>query len=419
MECAGENTPSPWMVAREGSGPALFVRGVVLVWVVLLAAVCIRPLFQPGRSDLTLLWVSSAQLWSQGQSPYNTVDEFVNFRYGPPLAALFLPLSWVPTGVAIVGWRLLSAAVLLGGLAVWMREAAPRSMDRKTTAWVFLLLAPLALGSLNNGQANALLAGLFLWTLIGVNRRAWNLAALCLALAIWLKVYPVALALLLVLVHPVQLGLRVPFFVVLLGLLPYLTQGPDYVTEMYVTWWNVIRQGDVSRRFLPLENAYRDLLLLIRLWKVNISLGQYTLLQAVGALACAVLCLHGLVRRLPTRVQYLRIYTCVLVWIMLLGPATESNTYVLMAPLLCWWAVQVHEAGPAASRYLLGNALFLLYLCVVTVAGPSGRTVFLAAGLQPMAALLFACAYALAENRLYAMEASKSASVTIPANKAA
>jgi hypothetical protein len=73
---------------------------------------------------------------------------------------------------------------------------------------------------------------------------------------------------------------------------------------------------------------------------------------------------------------------------MLCGPATESSTYVLLAPALAW-AVLNAGGEPWPLRALPALAWGLLVVCVL--AGLSRNTArFHALGLQPLAALLFA-----------------------------
>src|SRR5207237_4342299 len=114
-------------------------------------------------------------------------------------------------------------------LAWWLRAAAPRTLSAPGGAILFLLILPLSLGSLHNGQPNTLIIGLLLAALAGCAGERWNLAAACLALATALKIYPLALGLLLAVLYPRRLAPRLLLALVLAGLLPFLLQQPDYV----------------------------------------------------------------------------------------------------------------------------------------------------------------------------------------------
>ncbi|MFO0846296.1 MAG: glycosyltransferase 87 family protein [Gemmataceae bacterium] len=369
----------------------------VAVWAALVVGVCLRPLLQPGRSDFGLLWHDTGRAWLLDMSPYRTGNEFESFRYSPLIAGLCVPLGLLPEQAAGVLWRLISAAVLLGGLREWLRWAVPAAFDADQTGWLLLLLAPLSLGSLNNGQANTVLAGLLLLAVAAVAQRRWNRAALWLALASWLKVYPLALALLLVALYPRRLAWRFAAAVALLGAAPFLVQAPGYVAGQYAVWFDILRTTDSHRRFLEVEKAYRDLLLLLRLWRIPITAAGFAALQMAGGAACGWLCLAGRRRGLSERRLLLRALVVCVGWMMLLGPATESNTYMLLAPVAAWVAVWAHAQGPAAARYLAGQAVGLLLLCVLACAVPAGRVLYHSAGLQPIAALLLLGAFFLAE----------------------
>jgi hypothetical protein len=78
----------------------------------------------------------------------------------------------------------------------------------------------------------------------------------------------------------------------------------------------------------------------------------------------------------------------------LLGPATESSTYVLLAPALAWALVDARRAPwPAGLRRLPDAAAALLLVGVLAGALPATRQVH-AWGPQPLGALLLFAGYA-------------------------
>lgn len=98
---------------------------------------------------------------------YRVGDIELPFTYPPLAAILFVPLALVPYGVALVGWTLLTAALLWWCLAVVLRHVAPALADadhRMLAAW----LLPLALvaepvrETLAFGQINVILMALVL-----------------------------------------------------------------------------------------------------------------------------------------------------------------------------------------------------------------------------------------------------------------
>src|SRR5207237_312863 len=117
---------------------------------------------------------------------------------------------------------------LLGAFGWWCRSMlGPFTGSRASL--LFLLMLPLAVGSLNNGQSNALVLGLLLTTVTGAATERWGLAASCTALATLFKLYPIALGLLMAATFPRRFAGRL-VLALLVGLaLPFALQQPHYV----------------------------------------------------------------------------------------------------------------------------------------------------------------------------------------------
>src|SRR5262249_11300052 len=126
-----------------------------------------------------------------------------------------------------------------------------------------------------------------------------------------------------------------------------------------------VHLGSDTRRFNPIELTYRDLWLLCRLW-CPISPRAYVAVQLLTALGVAAICLmarvgrianpsHNQVRRIGNpssqfHLSYERRLLTVLTllgtgWMMLCGPATETCTFVMIAPSLAWITVEAWR-GP-------------------------------------------------------------------------
>src|SRR5262249_17190530 len=184
-------------------------------------------------------------------------------------------------------------------LAWWARVALPLPLSRMQRAGLFLLVVPLSIGSLNNAQSNALVLGLLLAALAGAATRRWNLAALCIGLACFFKLYPIAIGLLLAAVYPRPLSRRLIFFLAARLLLPVVRPRPAYVAEQYVAWvGNLINYDHHSDQAAV---WYNDVLLLLRVWLVPISRQQYLVLQMAAGAAVAVLCLAARQAGWPAR----------------------------------------------------------------------------------------------------------------------
>jgi hypothetical protein len=372
----------------------LWVRTAATIWILVVAFVCVRAAVQPYKRTLFTTWEQAGADWEQGRDLYRTSwsPDQDQFRYSPLTAVLLVPFHHMPIRLGGVVWRLLNAAVLLGGFALWLR-AAPLPRTPRQQAVLFLLLAPLSLSSLNNGQPNPLVIGLLLAALAAVEGERWWLAAALIALATAMKVYPLAIGLLLAAVYPRRFAARLLLALVVAAVLPFACQHWDYVQSQYLQWLH--RLGMDHRWDWPLHMAYRDLWLLIRLFHVPLTPRGYFGVQLASAAGCAALCLAARLRGWPRRDVLAVILVLGTCWMTLCGPATESSTYVLLAPALAW---TVQRAESERWPWLLGlmtrMALVLFLFCVMRGLWPGVNRIH-ALGLQPQAALLLCFAYVM------------------------
>jgi hypothetical protein len=252
-------------------------------------------------------------------------------------------------------------------------------------AGLFLLVIPLSLHSMYIGQANLIMLAALLVGLAAAAEERWNLAAGCLAAATLIKGYPLALALLLMGLYPRKFSLR---FVVALAvglLLPFATQWPSVVAGQYAAWVSHIHD---STSFMRERQRAIDCLFVV--WHRPLSPLQYAGLELLGgvlifALAWVQRWLGAERRELLTRVWLL-----FGAWVALLGPATESCTYVIMAQGIAWALVEAHhrQAWKITHLWLIAS-LVLMGPLVTDLVGPTIRNFANEHGSQPVGALLF------------------------------
>jgi hypothetical protein len=376
-------TPSPRHPVTRS--PRHIVILSVAVWSLILLAISTRVLIAQKPSSVYPLFASAARRWLDGADLYRAAGD--PYRYSPLVTAGLVPFSLLPDRLGGVLWRWLNAAVYLGAFGWWARVVLTGPVRRGQLAILFLLLVPLSVGSLNNGQSNLLVIGLLLAGVAAVAGERWNLASVCVALACLFKLYPVAVGLLLALVYPRRFAGRFAVALVLGLAVPFLLQRPGYVAEQYVGWLEHLRRDD--RTVLPLALWYRDLRLLCHVWGMPLSVVGYLSVQLAAAAAIAGLCLAGRLASWPQS----RLLTCLLnlgcIWMTLFGAATESSTYSLLAPtlaatvLLAWQAPQ-----PAWLRGVVSASLVLFIATQAAAWFPDGARRFHALAIHPLAALL-------------------------------
>jgi hypothetical protein len=345
--------------------------------------VAVFTLCAPHRHTVYPIFAEAARRWAAGQDLYLSVGE--PYRYSPGVAAFFVPFSRLPDGPGGLFWRLLGAGLFLGGLAWWGRDAfRPRPANRH--ALLFLLAAPLAVGNVHNGQANVLVIGLLLVAVAAVRRERFTLAAAALAVAVLFKLYPIALGLLLVALHPRRLGPRLALALAAGLLLPFLLQRPGYVAAQYAGWLGHLEAND--RQLLPRDLWYRDLRQLCSLWLTPLSYRAYQALEVLSGAGLALLALGLRWAGVPPTRLLALVLGLACCWMTVLGPATESATYVLLAPPAAWLTVSAGARGdPPWLRGLFLGGYGLLLAAQLAVTTPWGRT-FHALGSQPLGGLL-------------------------------
>ncbi len=343
-------------MTADGMGRAgrrvTWVHAAVAVWAVLLAVIAVRTIAQPNSHDCWKPFYEPAgRNWLHGVDLYQ--DTFATCRYSPLANALFAPLALAPSTVGGLLWRTLNAAAFLGGLFGWLRVYAPRTWTRTHWAFIFLIVVPLSVPTINGAQANPLLTGLLLAGTAAAGRERWNWAAVFVAAACLLKIYPIALALLLIVAFPRRFLAR--FLVALAaGLaLPFLLQNPAWVARQYGNWWVSLCIDD--RTMWPLDRCYRDLWMLIRFYKLPVSYKGYVVIQLAIAAATAAVCvaarLRGRLSRADVANAALGLSAC---WMTVCGPTTEGGGYILVAPTLAWAFLESwHRPCPWWVRGLL------------------------------------------------------------------
>jgi hypothetical protein len=260
-------------------------------------------------------------------------------------------------------------------------------IPKRDTWLVFLLLLPLAIGNFNNGQINPLIIGLLMISILAAHSGQWMSAALCIAISAYIKIYPLAFGLLLVLLYPRQLGWRLALVLALLGVLSFLLQQPGYVFEQYHRWFGS-RAADNRR--MNMDIAPRDFAMLLRVAHINLSGYALIALQVLAGAAAAAICAFGRLQRWSEERLLVCVFSLGTCWMLLFGPSTEDATYVILAPPLVLGMVD------ASYQRWLGPMRILPCVSFAVLLLGSGMNSFLGLkksvytmSVQPFGALIF------------------------------
>jgi hypothetical protein len=383
----------------------LLPRIAMLAWLVILSLIVVRVAIWPQRNNCFVEHYRPAgQNWLHGVPLYSAQAD--TCRYSPLMHALLAPFTLFSERYGSVIWRALMGLTFLGALLYWVRAACQKM--RTDPQWPFILLCalPLSIGSLNNGQGNVPMAAAILIGTAAICQKRWNLAAAAFAMACLVKIYPIALVLLLIVVCSRQFALRFAIALSIGLLLPFVLQNPGYVAEQYERWAGNLQTDD--RSAWDLSEAYRDVWLLIRITGLPLDAHAYRLVQIGTGCLIGLLCLW-MSRRDVEGCEFInRVVGLGCCWMTAFGPATESPTYILLSAPLAWLLVgSWGGALPKWTRLTTTAAAILFFGTVIAVALPFGRAV-LARGPQPAAALLVLATLVLICLNTPAREANRS-----------
>ncbi len=316
----------------------------------------------------------------------------MGFVYSPLIAAFFTPFAYMPRMLCWIVWLGVNAGVFLIGIEAVLRAEIYPNLTRQYYWVAFLLLLPLVLPSLDVTQANPLLIGLLMSALAAVHAEKWSLAAVCVALAAYLKIYPLAFGLLILTIAPRRFGWRLLLALIVLGLLPFLLQHSNYVRDQYHSWF-VTRMADDRLSYSEQREPLDLWFLLVRIGGLAIKPWMYKGIQILSGAVIAFYCVLFTRKGWPRQRMLAGLFSLTSIWMTLCGPATEGLTYAILAPAVVFASVQAFvEPRPAWLRGIVCSAFALLLLAVAKNSlMPSLNHIYWVKGMQPLAALVFLC----------------------------
>ena len=365
--------------SMNGAG---WVRLVVALWVLAALIVFVRIALRADHDVLSTEW-NAGIAWAHGQGVYGGQGGFI---YPPSIAAFNAVLDGLPKWFKGDLWRLVRTGTMLIATFVWVRSGLQPKLDRKQLTVIYLLLFPLAIGDLNNGQSNPMISGLLILGVVAVSRRSWNLAALCFALPACYKVYPLAVGLLMCVLFPRQLAWRIALLLILVAAAAFLTQHPAYVADQYRLWVETRR---LDQRRYTATDPQRDFWMIFRAAGVPLTGWFYLCLQLGSAAALAGFAWWAQHKHWDQGRLLFALLNLGLCWMLLFGPATEAATYVILAPSIVFSVLLAFEQ-PWFLRALAWSAYGLLLAGELHNSLIHSKKILWAVAIQPIAAVLFA-----------------------------
>jgi uncharacterized membrane protein YozB (DUF420 family) len=166
--------------------------------------------------------------------------------------------------------------------------------------------------------------------------RRWWLAALLITVPVYIKVWPLAAALLLIACWPRPLAGRFGIACAGLGLAPFCVKNWSWVAQSYSAWF-----GALTGPVMQTRHIYRDFW---TIWEqfVPVQPQAYLAVQLTTALLLLAGCLWIRRRAASERITLTLVLGLWAAWQLLFGPGTERNTISLIAPLTSWGLIAAH-----------------------------------------------------------------------------
>jgi hypothetical protein len=329
------------------------IRAALLLWLIFAVALAIKSLVTPTLHTVFPKFAAGAEHWWAGLPLYEEYENLGPFRYSPAFAIAMTPFAWL--GLV---WGGLLFALLNVGAYVWAvrrlaRDVLPGEWPPVREAILLALAMPVAVRGLWNGQSNGLVAACLLLATAGLARQRWWLAAGLLSAAVYLKLSPLAVGLLFAGLVPGRLGPRLLGALVIGGLLPFLTASPEYVLDQYTGWFEHLVQTRQKR-----WPSFRDARTFWEWAGITTNLSVYAVLQAGAGITALGWCWWQKRRwDHKPRMWLTAALAAGIGYLLLFGPAIESPTYVLIAPIVAW---AVLEAFATRCGRIVAVTVFVL-----------------------------------------------------------
>jgi len=305
-------------------------------------------LLTTGPNVVTLTYQEGANRFFSGINPYSPPSPGVDgFFYPPFFAAAWGVFDFLGPIPKILLWVFINSFVFWLGISEWLIL----KKNQSKWLWFFLVCVAVELDvSLRYQQSNAVVAGLILIALARL-RESKNLkAAILLALATHLKVFPVLFALVLALPFHFRFAVSYLSALLLWFILPMSIVGPH---QAFSLQWQELSftTGDFSKRQLLDIAACLDRLGYEAFGKI--------LQRTILILGSLILILYRAVTQ-NRKFEYGFWYSSFVSLLLLVTPKTESPTFVWAAPAYLF-LVKDSSKRTLAILALIGLFMTLIY----------------------------------------------------------
>ncbi|WP_373653717.1 glycosyltransferase family 87 protein [Schlesneria sp. DSM 10557] len=295
------------------------------LWLTLTVIVCsvVGLSIRNGQErSVTGAYQSAVVHWFAGEPLYNMQGH--GFLYLPQAALTYAPWAFLPHTASELVWRMCMIAVLAGSLSRMTKLLGGEGR------WFFIATAAsvvLAWGCARNGQSTLLITGLMIYAAADLSEQRWWRATALLSLAFAFKPLALVMIMLAAVVYP-KTSWRLVIGLIIVGLVPFATQRPDYVISQYQA---CVQNLDVT--FKVGETGYwAQFFGMLQVAGVDLPSPLRTGIRLVAAASTLLACWQA-ARHLSPQRAALYLFSSTACYLMLFNSRTEGNTYTMVGPV--------------------------------------------------------------------------------------
>ena len=346
------------------------------------AGMALYLVYNPDRTGVVPNYRFASSHWWLGESMYPGGTH--GFLYVPTFAVLFTPFHLIqPAVLGEIVWRLFGVGLFGWGLwrlaSILNEKSSGRREFDSAFALLVLLGVPASLAAINNGQTNLALSASLVVLCISIRDERWNFAAACLTLALVLKPISVAPWLL---AFAVFAPIRIPLLCGLAakGILGLIHPDPAYALGQWIEFW-----GKLTHSYTPENLRVSDLFGMLEKAGFPNPLPFNSLSRVVASGAALWFVFWKYRRGGPINGSWGLWVVTALIWT-IFNPRAETNSYVLISPLLAFAAVS-YWTDEKGERW---KGAILLIACLGLMCDGMGKPIYLATDVwfKPLIVLL-------------------------------
>lgn len=300
------------------------------LWLLLFVVVSVMLVWAHHPHTVVPNYRNAAIHWLHQNDLYNNLG--AGFIYLPSCAVLFIPFAKLPGVIAEMLWRGLSLGLLAYGLNSWLSMVDNVNQIKHRFFWASLIALPLAYSSARNGQMNLVLAAFMMLALVALARGHFSKAAIYLCIGIAFKPTMIVALLLAGAIYR-SLWMRLFFGVLLVLVLPFLTQNTSYVYSQYLSAANMLH---IAAHVGMSQAVWAQIFSAASVFGFTLPALAQTGIRLVMALVFLIWMIHVKKQGEPRQVA-LMLYTLAATYLMLFNPRTENNDYIILAPSLAYF----------------------------------------------------------------------------------